>query len=239
VAHRTPANARRLRAPAILAAASALLLIVTACSSAAPTPIIIYTTATPEITGTPTPIVTPSPTAEPTPTDAPTDTPADASPTPTPVPPTPTPAGSPTPGATPGPAAGCTGGNKPANADFWVATANHVPFAVYCGVVPNPWYFNGASSVYGNTGKVTAEYKTTAGGDFTILEGTFAASGHGGSLGSAHFGDQAGTLYAGTSGGFVLLVAPGTNHAYQAVGTGMTQAAFVSLAAGLMKVAKS
>ena len=229
-----------MRAPAILTVASALLLAVTACSAAAPTPIIIYTTATPEITGTPTAEVTPTPT--PMPTDAPTDTPAAASATPT-VAPTPTPArtppGSPTPSPTPGPAAGCTGGNKQANADFWTGTANHVPFAVYCGVVPSPWYFNGASSTYGNTGKLTSDYKTTGGADITLSEGTFAASGHGASLGSAHFGDLTGTLYAGSSGGFVLIVAPGTNHAYQAVGTGMTQAAFVSISAALMKVAKS
>lgn len=224
-----------MRAPAILAAASALLLAVTACSSAGPTPIIIYTTATPGITNSPTPVVTPTP--APTPTAAPTDTSA-ASPTPV-VTPAPTPPGSPTPSPTPGPAAGCTGGNKQANADFWVGTANHVPFAVYCGVVPNPWYFNGAGSSYGNTGKVTSDYKTTGGADISLSEGTFTASGHGASLGSANFGDLTGTLYAGTSGGYVLLVAPGTNHAYQAVGTGVTQAAFVSICAALMKVAKS
>jgi len=224
-----------MRAPAILAAASVLLLAVTACSSAAPTPIVIYTTATPVPTSAPTPVVTPTP--APTPTAAPTDTSA-ASATPVVTPP-PTPPGSPTPSPTPGPAAGCTGGNKQANADFWVATANHVPFAVYCGVVPSPWYFNGASSAYGATGKVTSEYKTSGGADFAISEGTFTASTHGASLGSANFGDQSGTLYTGTSGGFVLLVAPGTNHAYQAVGSGMTQAVFVNMSAALMKVAKS
>ena len=225
-----------MRAPAILTAASALLLAVTACVAAAPTPIIIYTTATPGVTGTPTPEVTPTP--APTPTAAPTDTPTAALPTPV-ITPAPTPAGSPTPSPTPGPAAGCTGGNKPANADFWVATANHVPFAVYCGVVPSPWYFNGASSAYGNTGKVTSDYKTSGGADIALSEGTFAASAHGASLGSAHFGDLTGTLYAGTSGGYVLIVAPGTNHAYQAVGTGVTQATFVSISGALMKVAKS
>jgi hypothetical protein len=225
-----------MRAPAILAAASALLLALTACSSAGPTPIIIYTTATPAVTGTPTPVVTPTP--APTPTAAPTDTSAAASATPT-VAPSPTPAGSPTPSPTPGPAAGCTGGNKQANADFWVGTANHVSFAVYCGVVPSPWYFNGASSAYGPPGKVTADYKTTGGADITLSEGTFTASAHGASLGSASFGDQTGTLYAGTSGGFVLLVAPGTSHAYQAVGTGVTQAVFVSISAAVIKVAKS
>jgi hypothetical protein len=222
-----------MRAPAILSAAAALLLAVTACVSAGPTAIIIYTTATPAASGTPTPVITPTPTA--TPTSAPTDTPG-ASATPTAVP-SATPPSSPTPSPTPGPAAGCSG--KATNQPFWVDTANHVPFTVYCGVVPSPWYFNAASSTYGAAGKVTATYKTTGGADFTITEGTFAASGHAGSLGSANFGDLSGTLYAGSVSGFVLLVSPGTSHAYQAVGTGMTQAAFVNLAAAVIKVPKS
>jgi hypothetical protein len=225
-------------APAILAAAAALLLAVTGCSSANPTPIFVYTTATPAPSTTPTPVVEPTATLAPTdaPTAAPTDTPTA---THTPVPASPTPAGSPTPIPTPGPAAGCTGGNKPANAAFWVGTANNVPFAIYCGVTPSPWYFNGASSAYGATGKLTSDYKTSGGADFALSEGTFGAAAHGASIGSASFGDQSGTLYAGTSGGFVLLVAPGTSHAYQAVGSGLTQAVFVSLSAALMKVAKS
>jgi hypothetical protein len=233
VNHRTVANARRLRAPAILTAASALLLAVTACSSATPTPIVIYTTPTPAPTGTPTPVVTPTPTAKPT--ASPTNTPA-ASATPTAVP-SPTPPSSPSASPSPGPAAGCSG--KAANLPFWVDTANHVPFTVYCGVVPSPWYFNGAGSNYGNTGNVTAEYKTSAGADFKIAEGTFTASAHGASLGSANFGDQTGTLYAGTSGGYVLLVSPGTAHAYQAVGLSVTQSTMTSLSAALIKVPKS
>jgi len=229
-----------MRLPAIPTAAAALLLAVTACSSAAPTPIVIYTTPTPAASGTPTPAGTQTPAA--TPTAVPTDTPG-ASATPTAVP---TPSTSPTPGPTitPGPAAGCSG--KATNQPFWVDTANHVPFTVYCGVVPSPWYFNAASSTYGASGTVTATYKTSGGAVFTIQEGAFctiggsACSPHDTVIGSAHFGDLTGTLDSlGPGLGFAIYVSAGTTHGYTATGTGVTQATFVNLAAALIKVPKS
>jgi len=225
-----------MRAPAILTAAAALLLAVTACSSAAPTPIVIYTTATPTASGTPTPLVTPTPTA--TPTSAPTNTPGPSA--------TPTVAPSPTPGAsiTPGPAAGCSG--KATNQPFWVDTANHVPFTVYCGVVPSPWYFSAASSTYGNSGTVTATYKTSGGAVFMIQEGAFctiggsACSSHDTVIGPGHFGDLIGSLDSlGPGMGFAIYVNAGTTHGYTATGTGVSQATFVNLAAALIKVPKS
>ena len=86
-------------------------------------------------------------------------------------------------------------------------------------------------------------FKTTSGPSIQIDEGgdasKFTSATPGAVLGQAIFGDLPGTLYAGSSGGFVLQVAPGTSHAYQAVGTGVTQATFVSVVDNLMKVAKS
>jgi hypothetical protein len=232
-------SARRLRAPSVFAAAAALLLVVTACSAAKPSPIIVYVTASP------TPVTTPTDT--PPPTVAPTDTPTPAPPTPTAVP-TPTPKPTPTPVPTPtpsgGPGAGCSGVSDPVKgADrlaFWTGTANNEPFTVYCGVVSNPWYFNLGNSTYGKTGAVTAEYKTTGGARIVLSEGTIATlATHGASLGSASFGDLSGTLYADSGSGLVLVVAPGTAHAYQAVGTGVAQAAFTGITAALIKVPKS
>ena len=233
-----------MRVPAVVALAAGLFLAVAACSAANPTPIVIHTTPTPTTAPAPTPIIvyvtpTPAPTAAPTPTPAAAS--ASASVT---VPPTAksSPSGSPT-AAPSGPGAGCTGVSDPLKGAerqaFWVATANNESFAVYCGVVPNPWYFNGATSTYGKTGLVTAGYQTTTGLKIAISEGTFTAIGHGSSLGSASFGDLGGTLYAGTSSGFVLLVNPGTSKAYQAVGTGVTQATFTKLVAALIKVPKA
>jgi hypothetical protein len=104
--------------------------------------------------------------------------------------------------------------------------------------VPGPWFFATANSTWGSTGLLTAtyNYKTTGGARIDVSEGTFAAAAHTGSLGSAKFGDLSGSLYS-TSSGFVIYVA-GT-HAYQAIGTGVTQATFVSILAAMVKVAKS
>jgi hypothetical protein len=150
---------------------------------------------------------------------------------------------------TPGPPTACTGSSDPVHgADyiaFWTAAANALPFSVYCGIVPGGWFFNGSLYTQPNGGHLGAKYsyKTTGGPSIQIDEGgdatKFTSVTPGATLGSAIFGDLPGTLYAGSSGGFVLLVAPGTSHAYQAVGTGVTQATFVNIAVALMKVAKS
>jgi hypothetical protein len=103
--------------------------------------------------------------------------------------------------------------------------------------VPKPWFFTGATYTQPSGGHLQATYGTTTGGKITVDEGTFTAAAHGASLGSASFGDQSGTLYAGSSSGFVLIVTGA--HPYQAVGTGLTQAAFTNITAALIKVPKA
>ena len=238
---------RHMRAPAMMAAAAGLVLAMAACSAAAPTAIYVYTTATPAPTVNQTPIlivITPPPTAAPT--AAPSATPAGASATPAAA--KATPAASPTAAASPGPsgaAGGCSGASKPENAAFWSATANNVPFTVYCGVVPGPWYFSAANSTYGKTGTVTATYQNLSGANIVIQEGAFCTSGpsacsqHDAVVGSARFGDLTGSLDTLSGGGFAIYVNPGTTAGYTATGTNVTQAAFVSIAAALIKVPRS
>ena len=230
----SPVNARR-RATRIISLAAAVLL-VAACSSSTPTAIIVYTTPTPGPSATATP--EPTPTDTPVPTDTPAPTPTIAA-TPTPVA-SPTAAPSPTPAPT-GPGTSCTGTSDPTrgaqNLAFWTGAANKLTFTVYCGVTPAPWFFNGGSYTQPSGGHVQASYKTITGGLITIDEGSFTAAAHGASLVSASFGDQSGTLYAGSSSGFVLIVTGA--HAYQAVGTGLSQSAFTSITAALVKVPKS
>jgi hypothetical protein len=220
----------------LVASAAALVIVATACTAATPTLIVVHTTATPAPTAPPTPIATPTPT--PTPTPAPTDTPVPGSSVPASAAPSSAPSATLTaaPVASGGPASACSGASKPDNAAFWASTANHEPFTVYCGVVPGPYPFVTANSTFGSTGLLTATYQTTGGGRIDVSEGTFAAAAHTGSLGSAKFGDLSGSLYS-TGSGFVIYVA-GT-HAYQATGTGVSQAAFVSIVAAMVKVAKS
>jgi hypothetical protein len=137
-------------------------------------------------------------------------------------------------------AGGCSGASKPDNQTFWANTAKNEPFAVYCGVVPSPWFFNGGNSTWGTSGVVTAQYKTSAGAQIDIQEGatssTFCTP-HIASLGTAHFGSTLiGSLYSIT-GGFALCVAD--TYRYEAKGTNVTQTTFVNIAAAMMKVPKS
>jgi hypothetical protein len=232
------------------AIAVALAIAVAGCGSAKVTPIVVYVTASPSPTeeATPTPEPTMAPTPEPTPTDTPTDSAASATPTDTPSA-TPTDAFTPGPIASPGPASACTGSSDPVHGSeyiaFWEAAVTALPFSVYCGIVPGGWFFNGSVFTQPNGGHLQAKYsyKTTSGPSIVIDEGgdasKFTSVSLGGSLGSASFGGLVGTIYAGSSGGFVLQVAPGTSHAYQAVGTGVTQATFVSVAAKLMQIART
>ncbi len=233
-------NARRMRVPKLVAVAAGLALVVSACTSAAkPTPILVFLTPTPAPTEAPTPVPTPTPT--PTPTPEPTPAPsgaagASATPGVTPVP-TPTPTAGPT-----GLAGGCSGSAD--NKSWWAAESKKLTFTVYCGVVPSGWYFGSATDTYTSGGTMIASYKGPGGATLTIQEGAFcttsaAACAPGNSaLGSANFGDMSGSLNA-VATGFAIYVAPGTAKGYTATGTGISQSAFVSIAASLMKVPKS
>jgi hypothetical protein len=226
-----------MRAFAMGAAATALLIAVTACTAAAPTAIIVYTTATPAPTAPPTPIATPTP--PPTPTPAPTDTPVAGSPTPAP----PTAKASATPTVGPkGPAGGCSGdADKRA---FFADAANKLPFSVYCAALPSGWLFASANYTLPSGGVLNVTYKGPDGAKLVLQEGAFCitsasdCSPHVKVLGTAKFGDLAGTLDT-LGSGFVVYVAPGTARGYTATGTGLTQGAFSGLVVALVKVPKS
>ncbi|MGA2512657.1 MAG: hypothetical protein ABSG37_03460 [Candidatus Limnocylindrales bacterium] len=230
-------NNRLVRAPAIVGAVAGMALVAAACSAGTPTPIYIQLTPTP---APPTPIiiyVTPAPTPTPAPTAALTATPASS---PTAVSST---AASPSAGG-PGAASGCSG--KATNQPWWVEAANMMPFTVYCGVVSKPWSFSSASSTYPPMGTVTATYENLSGAKIVIQEGAFCTAGgsacspHDTVVGPAKFGDLDGTLDTlGPGLGYAIYVNAGTAAGYTATGTNVTQAAFVSIVAALIKVPKS
>ncbi len=231
-------NIPRMRAFAMATAATALLIAVAACSAAAPTRIIVYTTATPAPTARPTPVATPTPI--PTPTPAPTDTPLAGSPTPTR-----TAKASATPTIGPkGPAGGCTGDAR--HQAFLADAANNLTFQVYCAALPSGWILTAGNFTQPSGGVLDVSYKGPAGATVAIQEGAFcitsaiACSPHDKVIGSAKFGDLAGSLDTlGPGPGFVIYVAAGTTRAYTAKGTGLTQAAFVGIVAAMVKVPKS
>ena len=219
----------------LVASAAALVMVSAACTAAAPTPIYIYTTATPRPTRPPTPAPTPTPV--PTPTPAPTDTPAPATPTPVP-----TPKRTGTPGPSPSGAAACSG-NATQQA-FITDAANHLPFAVYCGVLPVGWGFSTGAYTQPNGGVFNIAYRGPGGALISLQEGAFcttsaaACSPHDSVVGAAKFGGLAGSLDK-VGSDFVIYVGAGTAAGDTAKGTGVTQATLTTIVARLVKVPKS
>lgn len=227
-----------MRTFVIGAAATVLLIVATGCTAAAPTPIYVYTTATPAPTPRPTPIATPTPPATPTP--VPTDTPIPGSPTPVPTAkPTPTQSIGPN-----GPAGSCTGDAE--KQAFFADAANKLPFSVYCGKLPSGWIFSSANYTLPSGGVLNVTYKGPDGAQITLQEGAFcttgvsACSSHDKVIGSAKFGDLAGSLDSlGPNLGFAIYVSAGTTQGYTAKGTGVAQATFTKIVAALVKVPKT
>jgi hypothetical protein len=188
-----------------------------------------------------------------TPTEAPSGTPlAMASPASTDssaptIAPTETPIATDTPVPTPPPAAGdptkCTDWAKD-SAEFTKA-AKGLKFnvSVYCAVLPSGWYVSSFnwSQPHAVAGSAVFTYKRKT-AVITISEGNFCpgcAYADISDLGSAWFGGLPGSLKLRAVGQYALYVNPGATVQYQMVGKGMTQAAFVSMAAALVKVPKS
>ena len=230
--------------------ALAAVLLASACGSA--TPSVIVVTPSPAHTA----VATPTPTATPTP--APTATP---SPTPK-ASATATAAATATAVATAtgiSPAAACSG--KATNQPWWADVANHEPFTTYCGVLTGSWYFDKGGSTWGATGTVVAVYKITGGGVVVLLEGSYCAGSkpcpsHGAALATAKVGDLPGNIYSLSAAYAVnvpgatptpyvtiatgqVVIAVSGSYGYAVVGTGMTQAGLISIAAAVVKVAKS
>jgi hypothetical protein len=214
-----------------LAAVLALALGAAACvpSRSVPTPIVVVVTFPP--TPTPMPTLTPSPTPTPTPSPSPT------------LPPTPVVLGSPSPSyvSTTAPASACAG--TAANKGFWSQASNALPWSVYCPVLPAGWVVKSGNYEGTPPGWVTMSFAGPNGATLKLDEGGFCTTGqpscspHVATIGPASFGGLAGTLYS-TSSGFAVYVNPGTTLAYSLAGTGLSQAAFASIAAGLVRIVR-
>ena len=220
-----------------VAVALAIGVTLTGCgASQTATPFVPAATPSPVETPLESPSETPLATATPAasesvapsvaPTVAPTDTPAPTLP--------PVAAGNPT---------KCTDWAKD-GAEFTKA-AKGLKFYVdvYCAVLPSGWYvsaFNWAQP-HGVAGSLVITYKRKT-AVLTVSEGNFC-SGCAyvdlSDLGSASFGGLPADLKLRSTGTYALYVNPGATVQYQMVGKGMTQAAFVAMAAAMVKVPKA
>lgn len=203
-----------------------------------PTPVAESPTPAPE---SPAPAPASPPPASPVPTPTPHQPPS-------PVPPSPAPESSPSGDAGSSPAAGpgdiCTGSYD--NKKFWSQAASWLSFDVYCPVLPAGWVLLAADFETKDGGVVTATYGGNGGARIEIKQGTFctsglsACSGHDVVLGTANFGDMAGSLDSlGPGLGYAIYISPGTPPSWQIQGSNVTQDAFVAFAASLVKVPKS
>jgi hypothetical protein len=173
----------------------------------------------------PTPPASPAETPVPTPTDPPDSLP--------PIPETPRPS------VTPGTAAGCTGEER--HQDFYADVAAAVDWDVYCGVLPDGWYFEAGNYQLASGGRMAATYRGPGGASFELQEGAFCgdASGcvpAGQDGGPAAFGDRDATLVVGGDGTLAIVADRGAAVSWLAVGHGLGETAFKELAAGLLQV---
>lgn len=139
----------------------------------------------------------------------------------------------------PGPAAACSGNDE--NRDFFRAAASALDWTVYCAVLPAGWFVDTGQYRQAGGGWVQIAYRGPGGARLELREGAFCSTGDGcvppgTELGDASFGDRTGTVVALDDGGFALVVDRGEKISWLAVGTGMDEAAFRRIAAGLAPV---
>jgi hypothetical protein len=137
-----------------------------------------------------------------------------------------------------------------ANSAYFKTVARGVALAVYCGVMPSGWNTTSTEwarpkSTVGWFSLVYKNSKKTQ--SITIWQGDFCSHTADPSncwtsssdLGAAHFGDLAGSLKDLGGGQFAVFVNPNTKTGYRIVGAGLSQAAFVAIAAAMVRIPKA
>jgi len=155
---------------------------------------------------------------------------------------TPTPGSSPDPNAspTPAPEAACSGSDD--NRAFFVAATVVMDWDVYCAVLPAGWIVQSGRYRQANGGFLEIAYSASGGRTLALREGAFCGDPDGcvpagPEIGAAAFGAAAGTLISGADGSWAVVVARGEPLSWLAVGTGMDEETFRSLAGALHRVA--
>jgi hypothetical protein len=217
--------------PAGLAIAAIVVgLVAAGCAFSKPQPTPIYILITPA--------PTPSPSATPLPTDTPTPLPT-LSDTPTPEP---TPSPTQRPVATTAPYTLCV--PAPGDKQYWTEASSAMSWDVYCPVLPSGWFVTGGS-YDGSAGTIHMAYGGPGGATLVIDEGAFCTSSaatcspHSTVVGTTEFGDLTGSLDTLADGGLAVYINAGTATGYSLTGASLSQADFTSIAATLVKVAKS
>jgi hypothetical protein len=192
-------------------------------------------------TGTPAPGASSAASDAPVPSDAetpgasPSEAPSfDASPSPSEAPPSERPSST----AGTGPAAACAGTAE--NRDFYAAVADAVSWPVYCPVLGSGWHVDAGQYRLAGGGWMEIAYKGPGGARLAFREGaactTAGCQPTGTDAGPAAFGDLDGTLLQLDGGDLAVVVDPGATPSWSIKGSGLDQADFVAIAAGLARV---
>ena len=216
------------------AVALAIGLVFTGCTAAKPSAI---PQLTPTLSPTIEPVETPTDVAIATDTPLATDTPVvTAAPTDTPTPAPIVAGGDPT---------TCTSWSTGTTSATFTSAAKKVKFDVYCGVMPSGWHLSSMtwSMPKGSIGQVVVVYSNKSkSATVTLSEGNFCngcAWVDMSDLGPASFATLPADLKLRDTGQYAMYVNPGANLQYQANSTGLSQSAFTTIAAGLVKVPKA
>ncbi|MBI3745298.1 MAG: hypothetical protein HY264_02000 [Chloroflexi bacterium] len=120
-------------------------------------------------------------------------------------------------------------------------------WAVYCAVLPDGWFVESGTYSLANGGELEVSYNGPGDAHFAIIEGN-ACEQFGSDInacaprdrvtGRAAFGDQMGEL-GQLSSALVLDVDRGANPMWRATGLGMSEADFLAISAGMLRVGRS
>jgi len=133
----------------------------------------------------------------------------------------------------------CTGSDD--NRSFFSKAAADLDWPVYCAALPARWFVSAGSYSGAGPGKLEISYKGPNGATLALQEGAFCGDGtgcvpEGSDAGSATFGDQTGTLVHFEDGRVALVVDRGEPLSWLAIGDGLSDDAFRSITAALIRL---
>lgn len=131
---------------------------------------------------------------------------------------------------------GCTGTED--NRAFLAKAAAAFDWPVYCAALPARWFLAGGSY---SGGKLDISYKGPNAAVFELHEGAFCPDGsgcvpEGGDAGTTAFGDRTATLVHFEDGRVAAVVDRGERLSWLAIGEGLSDEVFQSIAAALIRL---
>jgi hypothetical protein len=134
---------------------------------------------------------------------------------------------------------GCAGNDD--NRSFFAGAAADLDWPVYCAALPARWFVSKGSYSLAGAGKLDISYQGPNGAKLELHEGAFCTDGtgcvpEGSDAGSTTFGDQVATLVHFEDGRVAAVVDRGERLSWLAIGEGLSDDAFKSITAALIRL---